>query len=315
MIISMNTIEKLILGHMPFIGVSYQSKKKDIEYKKKFSDMNEISKVINASLEMNVKKFAAASPHSSHLSHHHVRVLKNKVSEGHDIELIPCISIPIMNKNIRIDAFRRWSTYLNHEEELYHDVRQNIINDPVMNFREDWKIKLPKSKPYNSIDFEGLKIDWSQVDNELEYFINLPVSHIEPGSETDFLALANRWDLFGELMDRVRERGFRGILFGVHHAGITIPKMDNELDGYDGYVTPLNPLGVMMFPNMVSAENAVRNTERAVYSIKSMAGGRINPMDAFNYVSRFDVDGCFIGCASVAELKEDFKAASKALSK
>lgn len=311
----MNTIEKLILGHMPFIGVSYQSKNKDNEYRNKFSEINEISKVINAALEMNVKRFAAVSPHSSLLSQYHFKVLKNVVDQGNVIELIPCISIPVKTQNKRIDAFRRWATYLNHEVEHYPNVRHNIINDPIMNFREGWKSMLPNSKPYNSADFERLNIDWDQVDNELEYFIDLPVSHIEPGSETDFLALANRWDLFGELIDRIREKGFSNILFGVHHAGITIPKMDTKIGGYDGYVTPLNPIGVMMFPTKVSAENAVRGTEKPVYSIKSMAGGRVNPIDAFNYVSTFDVEGCFIGCASVSELKEDLKTATKALSK
>ncbi len=69
----------------------------------------------------------------------------------------------------------------------------------------------------------------------------------------------------------------------------------------------------MMFPTKASAESAVRGTEKPVYAIKPMAGGRVNPEDAFRYVFGFDVEGCMIGCASVSEVKEDFTAAIQAL--
>jgi len=102
-------------------------------------------------------------------------------------------------------------------------------------------------------------------------------------------------------------------LFGVHHAGMTIPRMDDGLDGFDGYLTPLNPMGLMMFPTKASAESAVRATEKCVYAIKPLAGGRVDPEEAFRYVFGFDVEGCMIGCASISEVKEDFTAATSAL--
>jgi hypothetical protein len=178
-----------------------------------------------------------------------------------------------------------------------------------MNFRDGWKKKLPNSKPYTKVDFQRIEINWEKIEEDLEYFADLPVSHIEPGSEIDFLVIADRWDLIGELIDRIRERAFRGILFGVHHAGITIPRMDKEFKCFDGYLTPLNPRGVMMFPTKASAEIAIRDTKKSIYAIKSMAGGRVKPRDAFDYVSKFDVEGCMIGCASISEAEEDFKEA------
>jgi hypothetical protein len=44
---------------------------------------------------------------------------------------------------------------------------------------------------------------------------------------------------------------------------MTIPKLEDELDHFDCYMTPLNPLGVMMFPTKTSAEAAVKGTRRA----------------------------------------------------
>jgi hypothetical protein len=298
---------------MPFIGTSYQSREKDKEYQKKFRNPQEIKKVLDYALKIGINKFAIASKESSSLSPLLLQVIQNIIDVRSDIKLIPCIGIPIMIQNQGVDPYRRWATYISHEEDQYFNVRNLVVNDPIMNFREDWKFKLQNSFPYESIDLQNIEINWKKIEEDLEYFIDFPVSHIEPGSETDFLVLAERWDLIGELIDRIRERGYKGTLFGVHHAGVTIPKMDKELDRFDGYLTPLNPLGVMMFPTKTFAENAIRNTRKSIYAIKSMAGGRINPKIAFQYISSFDVKGCVIGCASVSELIEDFEEANKSL--
>jgi len=310
---AMNVIDRLILGHMPLVGISYQSREKDAEYRRRFSDATAIQNVVDAAMEMGVKWFAAASPGSSRLAPLHLQVLKETFDEGHDIELIPCVGVPVEIQDRGVDAFRRWATYLALEEDLFSGVRQRILDDPILNFREEWRQRLPISRPYDGNDFRGLGIDWGKIEDDLDYFVDLPVSHVEPGSETDLLAMADRLDLLGELIDRIRERGFGGVLFGVHHAGMTIPRIDDGLDGFEGYITPLNPMGVMMFPTKASAESAVRGTEKPVYAIKPLAGGRVNPEDAFRYVFGFDVEGCMIGCASVSEVKEDFTAAIKAL--
>jgi hypothetical protein len=171
------------------------------------------------------------------------------------------------------------------------------------------------SKPYDKKDFQKLSIDWKKVEHELENFTDLPVLQIEPGSETDFLAMAGRFDLLGGLIDNIKEKGFKGVLFGVHHAGITIPRIDEELDGFNGYLTPLNKMGLMMLPTKAAAEIALKNTNKRVIAIKPLAGGRVKPEEAFNYVFSFDVDGCMIGCASIAEVNQDFNVAIEALKK
>ncbi len=302
----------LILGHMPMVGVSYQSRDRDREYKERFRDPGAMKSVIDAAIRMGVTRFAAASCDSSPLAPTHLQVLKSTADEGCGISIIPCIGIPMRLRGSGIDAYRRWATYLAVEERRYPEVRRHVLHDPVLNFREGWRHRLPVSKPYSEEDFQKLAIDWGKIDDGLEDFVDLPVSHVEPGSETDFLAMAGRFDLLGELIDRIREHGYGRVLFGVHHAGVTIPRLDEGLDGFDGYLTPLNPLGVMMLPTRASAEEAVRNTQRAVYAIKPLAGGRVRPEAAFQYVFSFHVVGCMVGCASVSEVEEDFEAAIEA---
>jgi hypothetical protein len=304
--------DRLILGHMPLVGVSYQSPERDREYRERFSDPGAMRRVIDAALGMGVRRFAAASPGSSPLAQLNLQVLKDTADEGHVIELIPCVGVPVRLGGEEVDAFRRWATYLAVEERTHPGVRRLFLEDPVLNFRPGWRNGLPASRPYRDDDFQRLEIDWGRLEADLDSLADLPVSHIEPGSETDFLAMAGRLDLLGELVDRIDERGFGGVLFGVHHAGETIPRLDEGLDGFSGYVTPLNPLGVMMFPTKASAEKAIRGTERAVYAIKPLAGGRVEPEAAFRYVFGFDVKGCMVGCASVSEVEEDLEAAFEA---
>ena len=304
---------KLILGHMPFIGVSYQSAKKDEEYHKRFSKISATRNVVEVAIKMGIHRFAGATPRSSPLSPIHLQVLGLMIAEGHDIELLPCIEIPIKLGGIAINTFRRWATYVSFEGQLYPEVRQRMINDPILNFREDWKHRLSASKPYKDDDFRKLTVEWGEIDENLQFFAELPVSYIEFGSETDFFAMTGRFDLLGELVDTAKNHGFKNVLFGVHHAGMTIPLLKDKLEGFHGYVTPLNPLGVMMFPTKLSAERAVKSVEKAVYAIKPLAGGRVSPKRAFTYVFNFQVEGCMFGVGSVAELKEDIKAAIEVL--
>ncbi len=307
-----NAVDRLILGHMPLVGVSYQSRERDREYLDRFRDAAAMKVVIEAATGMGVRKFAAASPGSSPLAPVHLKALKDVACQGHDIEVIPCIGIPVRLRGGNIDAFRRWATYLALEERHFPEVRRLVLEDPVLNFREGWRLRLPGSKPYDGEDFKALSVEWGKVEEDLGSLADLPVSHIEPGSETDFLAMTGRFDLLGELADRIKERGFGGVLFGVHHAGVTIPRLEDSLECFDGYLTPLNPLGVMMLPTKASAEMAVREARKAVYAIKPLAGGRVRPGEAFRYVFGFNVDGCMVGCASASEVEIDLKAAVEA---
>ena len=305
-----NKIEDtLILGHMPITGVSYQNRERDEEYRKRYSDENEIVKVIGATVKLGVRKFASATPNSSPLASLHLRVLRDFVDQGLDVQLIPCLGIPMRLGERKVDDFRRWATYLAYESETYPEVRQRMLDDPILSFREGWRELLPISKPYGKGDFQALNVDWRQIEENLSYFKELPVHYIEPGSETDFLALTGRFDLLGELIDKVLEAGFSGTLFGVHHAGMTIPKLEEELNHFDGYLTPLNSLGVMMFPTKASAEAAVSGTSRDVYAIKPFAGGRLEPRTAFTYVFGFPVKGCIFGAGSMSEVERDIGSA------
>ncbi|KPV61815.1 MAG: hypothetical protein AOA65_2149 [Candidatus Bathyarchaeota archaeon BA1] len=117
-------------------------------------------------------------------------------------------------------------------------------------------------------------------------------------------------DLLEELVDRIYELGHK-VLLGVHHAGASIPLIEEEKVRINGYVTPINKLGVMMFPTQQEAEMMIGKASSAgklIIGIKPLAGGRIEPKEALKYVyKKVKVDSCMIGVSSVKEAEEDFQ--------
>ena len=53
---------RIIFGNLSLLGISYQGKQKDEEYKKKFSNKNEMRKVIKNAIRYGIKIFSAC-PH------------------------------------------------------------------------------------------------------------------------------------------------------------------------------------------------------------------------------------------------------------
>ena len=311
--------QKIVLGNLPFIGISYQGREKDMEYREKFSDKSEIKKVMKVAVDYGIRFFSASSLGSADLSSLYLEAVKEiEEEEETNIRLISCISIPLRLGGSKVNDYRRWRTQLTYEIEKFgSNILHKALEDPVLNCRLGWKENLQSAKPYPIIQLQRrLQIDWKRWENSVNNFSEWEIAWIEPGSETDFLAIS-RSDLLGELVDRTREAGYRCLL-GSHHLGVTASLLEEVgIKRFDGYVTPINRLGVMMFPTMREVEKAVRELRgkgKLIIAIKPFAGGRIRPKEALAYVFRkMKVDACMMGVASIEEAKEDFEAARQIL--
>jgi hypothetical protein len=77
--------------------------------------------------------------------------------------------------------------------------------------------------------------------------------------------MTNRLNLLETLVESLRNTYGHDVLLGVHHSGTTIPKLENSKIQFDAYVTPINRMGVMMFPTRdraVKAIQAAKNCNR-----------------------------------------------------
>ena len=311
--------QKIVLGSLPFLGVSYQGRDKDEEYRERFSDKSEMKKVMKVALKYGVRFFSASSHRFNDLSPLYLEAVKEiEDEEETEITLIACISIPLRIRGAKVNDYKRWRTQLAYETEIFEGaVLYKAMDDPVLNCRPGWREKLQTAKPYSMIQLRReLGIDWKMWETRIDIFSDWKIGWIEPGSETDFLAFS-RSDLLGEIIDRTRDAGYRCLL-GSHHLGATAQLLEEKkMRGFDGYVTPINKLGVMMFPNRREVEKAVeksRSRGKIVIAIKPFAGGRIRPEEALTYVFRMvEADACMMGVASVREAEKDFQAAKRVL--
>ena len=314
-------VPRLILGHLPFVGESYQGSEKNREYTTKFSDTKNTVKILRIAVEKyGLTVTAAGVPANNRLTRLFFEAVKEvEILAETEIAVIPCIQIPLTIHGKPVGTYRRWLTYYEIERQIAGDmILDKYLEDPVLQCRRGWKAKfketLHSSKPYRRRELKDLQIDFKSLERELTILEDFRILFAELGSETDFLALTDRLDLLETLVDILRNRYGHRVLLGVHHAGVTIPKLENSEIKFDGYVTPINSMGVMMFPTSGSAAEAIRAAKRPVIAIKPLAGGRIKPREALEHVYKeMGIDFCMIGVGSEKEAEEDLSTAHEIL--
>jgi len=306
-------IPRLILGHLPFVGESYQGQSRNLEYVVRFSNMGNTVKIIKIAVE----KFgitvvsAGAMGDGSELEHLLLRAITEAGREtGIKIGIIPCVQIPLAVLGRPVDTYRRWLTYYWIELGACKDLARRYLEDPILQCRAGWKEKFEEAlknlKPYGAEEIKSLQVDFEKLDIALQALKGLEVLFVELGSECDFLAMAGRTDILGEVVDHVLEE-FDGVLLGTHHAGSAIPILERSEIEFEGYVTPVNRLGVMMFPTAEEALNSIRKSKKPVIAIKPLAGGRIEPRSAFRYVyEEAGMSFSMVGVGSEKEAEENF---------
>jgi hypothetical protein len=303
-------VPRLILGHLPFLGESYQGLIKNMEYKRRFSDIGNIVDILSEAVERYGITVMGAS---TLLDGEEARRLLEAIEQtskqtGKDLGLIVCMRIPLLVNGNKVDDYRRWLTYYHVEKKYGEGVLQRYLNDPILQARENWKLNFLKSlesaKPYTD-ELSRINIDYKKVEQALNNLKKFNVLFIVLGSETDLLAIGGRLDLLEELNSRIVENYRYRCLVASHHAGSTIPILEKSGINIYGYVTPANRLGVMMFPTQRICEEVIRHAKSPIVAIKPFAGGRIPPKSSLTYVySELNIQCCMIGVASKEELKE-----------
>ncbi|MEM2740012.1 MAG: hypothetical protein QXQ29_04350 [Candidatus Bathyarchaeia archaeon] len=314
-------IPRVILGCLPFIGESYQGVEKNRLYTERFSSMNETIRILkSAYTDYGIRVIATPTYSEDRLVKLFFLSISKLRGEGVDWMLAPCISVPLTVRGAMVDDMKRWVTYLVLESKSAVEayiLKERYLEDPILSCRSGWRNLFSKAlteiKPYEYRDFQELSVDLNLLESRASYFDLDRCLFVELGSEADLLALTRRLDLIGECIDTLRSLGFARIFIGSHHAGSVIPILDGSDLRFEGYITPLNPIGALMLPSKDSVEYAITRVRRQVIAIKPLAGGRVAPIDAFRYIfGSLSVGSVMIGVASVEELAEDIDALTKA---
>lgn len=311
----------LMLGSLPFIGVSYKSFKHDEIYRKRFSNMENSVEILSAAVEYGIDVLGIMPDIENSLFNNLLNAIKKvETRYGIEIGLGICIPVPLEINGKPINAFRRWLTYYYNEKNLVneHELLRRYLNDPVLQWRKGWKENFTKAfkhmKPYVKEDFEKLSINLRSVERILKIFDGYKVVFIEPGSEIDFLVISERFDLLDALLSFLRSMYENLVILGSHHSGITIPVLEKSKLSFNGFMTPINMLGVMMFPSKELSLKAIKETRRPIIAIKVLAGGRLKPIEAIRFALKY-VKFLMVGVALTKELNILVRALFDALSK
>lgn len=307
------------MGAQPLLGESYQGEEKNRLYKARFSNIQYTVELLREAYENGLDTISIMSAPDNELFKKLLKALELLREQGVNFQVAPCISIPLKLGEYPVDDYKRWLTYFYYESRYFDlevkELEMKYLNDPILLTRPGWREKFPymleKEKPYKQEDFEKLKVDFKLLEDRIAIFEGFEKPFINLGSECDFLAIAGRFDILDEIIELLNSKGFNTILISSHHAGCTIPIIEEANLGIRGYVTPVNPIGALMLPTIKDALKAIRLVAEKTIAIKPLAGGRVKPYEAFTFLVYNGIRRFMLGVASIEELKIDLENARR----
>lgn len=297
----------IILGNLPFVGVSYKGHHHERVLIQEFSNPDTVKTIHQKALQVGIREFAIQIPENEQMRIHW-EVLSEISDISSEVSVIPNISIPLFLDGQPLDVYRRWTTVL----AAYNSgtILEIVAKDKILQCRPNWQVLIVRAvnekSNFSLEEISRIKLDRGTIEQKISQLSVFPIHFLEFGSEVDFLVASRRMDLIGELIDLGKSQGY-SVGFGVHHATLTLPKLD-QIKGIKGFLTPLNPIGLMMFPTQGEALQAAQNVEnhkQRLIGIKPLAGGHFpHVKQSLAFLVQHGFGRFMIGISSVSELQQ-----------
>jgi hypothetical protein len=312
---------RLVMGIHPYDGCSYQDTERDAQNLEAFGRVSPVVDVLRHAITEFGLSVAQVDHMIPELNRLHLQALwETQRLVDTEIGLLAYILIPITLNGENVSySERAHSTLFGYDlaavgEKAY---MEQVSKDEILRYTVGGDLKnlvTPKTvAPYSQADAENFEIDYATLEQYLGFFAGLKILVADPGAEIDLLAATGRFDLIREYIAFLRNR-FDTVITSVHHAGNTIPLLEENNIDVDGYLTPVNEPGMYMFPTRDTAIDAVRQTDKPVICIKPMAGGRYLGTKAFEFVyNEVGVDSCMFGMGTKDQVTESATAALSVL--
>lgn len=304
-------VPRLIMGIHPFDGCGYVSAERDRQMLEHFADTQRIVDVLAwvAGQGITMVQVDHMVPHLNR--QHLTAVWKASTQAQIGIGTIPFIVVPLTLDGRPLETRRVYATFdYNAYTRFGARYRAHLASDPIVSYltagygiEGDVLVSCDTVPPYSEQEVARMQVDWDALARYVGFFDGFEPLVADPGAEIDLLAPAGRFDLIEEYIAYLRRR-FPAVVTSIHHPGITIPLLEKAGVSFDGYITPLNKLGVFMLPTPESALEAIRSSRKPVIAIKPMAGGRLVRQEAFDYVlGEVGVAACMFGLGPLHEVR------------
>jgi hypothetical protein len=269
---------------------------KEKRYSRQFSDVDAMLEIVSAAIKEGITAF--------HFSRHkNVITLVEKMTEAQlPMKLIPLIfRIPLTIGGNPLPLRRTEATVfqgiteLIQRDELYRDFMQTPRFQTAIN-----------AKPLTQRDIDSLNVDHKRLARSLQWYqernsVNLVTTCV------DLFPLIHRLDLLGEACDTFAKYGF-DICAGAHSAE-AFEILNDERVRFNSYFAPFNKMGFFMLPSPERMLNSILKMREPFIAIKPLAGGRLKPREAFNYIFNMRKNAiCIVGLSSIHEVAEAVQA-------
>jgi hypothetical protein len=313
-------LPRLIMGIHPYDGCSYVSAERDTENLRRFGTAGSVAKVLRFAIEEMGLTTVQVDHMELPLDRLHLQAIwEAERLTGVQLGLVAYLLIPIAFKGADVTYSERAHSTLYAVDHgcagAAFDAK--IRNDEIMHYllgQDLSKLVTPATvPPFSPEEAERFEIDYRLLERYLGFFEGCEILVMDPGAEIDLLAMTGRFDLIREYLAFLREQ-YDTVITSVHHAGVTIPLLEEHGIEADAYLTPVNRPGTAMYPTPEMALHAIRQTNVPVLAIKPMAGGRYLGHKAFEYVyDEVGVDGCMFGMGTVDQVRETATSAREVL--
>lgn len=296
------SLPKIVLGCDPFecYTAFYPNPEEKLEtYTKRFSDTNTILDIVSAATSKGIN--ALNLTRHKNLVEAAERIRKNKL----EITFVPLVyRIPIKIGDEPVPVARTEATVFQHFKHLLDSIKsqplyQELVQTPLIKTAES-------TSPLNQEEIKNLRLNKEKIEEVLKWFkekgsVRLAMTCVE------LFALTERFDLLKEAIDLFEKIGFT-ICAGVHIADV-FGILQRENIRFKAYYAPLNKIGFFMLQNEKEMLEYLLKMKEPLIAIKPLAGGRIKPQEAFNYIfSLRENVVCMPGLSSVQEVEEAIEA-------
>jgi len=313
-------LPRLIMGIHPYDGCSYVSADRDAENLRRFGTAASVAEVLRFAIEEMRLTTVQVDHMELPLDRLHLQAIwEAEQRTGVQLGLVAYLLVPIAlgGEDVTYSERAHATLYAVDHGCAGAAFDAKIRSDGIMRYllgEDPSKLVTPETvPPFSPQEAEGFTIDYRLLERYLGFFEGCEILVMDPGAEIDLLAMTGRFDLIREYLAYLR-RQYDTVITSVHHAGVTIPLLEEHGIEVDAYLTPVNRLGTAMYPTPEMALDAIRQTRVPVLAIKPMAGGRTLGQQAFEYVyNEVGVDGCMFGMGTVEQVRETATAAREVL--
>ncbi len=275
-------LSKIILGSNPFDGVSYLSRARAKSYLEKFSDANEIFRVIEAAVNSGLDTITCA---------YNEKVIQalERLPKSKRMKVIPVVP--------NAYDYVREST----SKGLLGTVASKLKRTATF---EKVKLVIKGTSQIRGIISKDIKaLLTSMLELELAPFRKFDVPAVILHGHIADLALVNdNKEVFDVYCDFIRNSFQAEPFIATHNFGRSLPKYEEWKLDVTGIHTSFNKKGFMMRPSASVCEELLAKTDKYILAKKILAGGTLTPEEAFPYIKGKNIPSFVVGLASVQEV-------------